>query len=328
MNFDCLTLIFDQLPSDDLVSLAELNKKLAEVVESVFKRRFASNWLVFKSSYYTGSNKLNDRDEISNFSRIIEFPKKYGQSITKLEIMDHRFWPEEDAIQLYREVNLHCSETLKKLHILNDDLDIFAGISLPFQNIDEVSLRGWFRRVDNSDLAFGQIFPALKKLELDMNIHMVPIYYQVLENLEHLICQCDEDYKISYLKIMIRRNTHIKKLTLKYVRPEFLKFVSETLPDIEYLDIGEFLEHNSLGVNNFQFHFERLKSLIVRGHNNERNIQIQYANRLIANSPQLINVDLYFTSNRDIDSMINEQFSNDWNITSYDHYFSLRRTLN
>lgn len=113
---------------------------------------------------------------------------------------------------------------------------------------------------------------------------MINIGYEIMPHLKYVKTHCGDDWKIPQIKTLMRRNSQIKQLTLIRVKSDFLQFVGITLPDLEHLEIVCFLEHN-LGMDNFQFNFERLKSLIVRGNTCERDFRIQSVISFVANAP-------------------------------------------
>lgn len=326
MNFDCLTIIFDQLPSSDLTSMAELNKASFSIVDAVYRRRFSKNLLVFKSPYYTGSNPLKNRDEISDLPTMFKTLEKFGPLITNLEIMNHRYWSAQEAKKLHKLVSLHCSETLTKIRILGDDVDIFADISMPFKVAKDVSLVGWFKRTDNSKFTFSGLFPSVRRLKLQMNIHMMNISGEKMAYLEHLITECGEPHKIPSVQKLLTNNPHIKNLTLDRVRPDMLQFASKELLQLETLEVNCYLETLE-GNQHLEFDFWELKNLVVRNNACEVDFKIQSVIELLESSQHLMSLELYYRWGHDtrltFDALKQRFSDDDCIITEFDEHFAV-----
>lgn len=278
LNVDCLQLIFDEIPINDLFSLAKTNKKrIGFIVDDYIERhKFAKKEVIFvdpPKSYFQESvsdwKELDDHIEVGNVATISDFLQRFGHLVSNLRIKfytsfvyreDH--YSESEMHNIFRLINLHCSETLSQFTILTkvDTNNTFQSFRKPFKNLRKLSLEGEYNNVTN----FNEIFPSIRDLSLSS------IYYdrlglldQSISTLEHLTISQDQGWMIPDTKTFIRLNSHIRSLFLIKFIPWYLSFVAEELPHLEKFIISDHVtraEKLSDEIVNQVVHFEHLKS--------------------------------------------------------------------
>lgn len=273
LNEDCKLLILDYLPVFDLLLLARMNTNLFAVVEVILKQRFLNKQLIFRAPYE--SHELEDarscvkeeHDHIQMTSSPVIFTtlKDFGHTISNLNVVHFMAGPKIEDQLIYESINVYCSETLSHFHLRNNGNDIFVKLTKPFKAVQQLSLTGPFKSVNNSDFSFIEIFPSLRQMNLAVeDMHGLDVGAHKIPHLDQLRAELWGSNNIAPLKQLIQINPQIRHLTLISVKPDLLEFVAEKLPHLENLQL-EFYSEENVDVNKFRLNFEHLKSFIMTG---------------------------------------------------------------
>lgn len=276
LNLDCQLLIIENAHIYDLINLSEVNKHFQFVVEDVLKRKFAKHPIAISYDYtmsepeYPKSykNESEDRIDIYSVPVLSRVFRKYGHLIRALNIFHTFELNKEHAQMMYRDV-LYCSDTLNELLIFNRMNDMFAEFNRPFKKLEHLRLEGSFKRMNNSNLNFAELFPSLRKLTLQMrNIYDLNISDYKYPFLECLSVDSWSKTRVLSLKKLIQNHSEIRSLHLTSVDGDLFQFVADRLPNIEMLDIGlyEQKENSDWPYRNVNFHFENIKSATLNGY--------------------------------------------------------------
>lgn len=269
-------LIFGPLNLFELLSVAATNTYLLFVVEDILRRRFLRKSLIFHGPYYSFDNlqqskfffqETDDEIIIKHLPTILKSIEYFGHIILSLTIV-HRYNSfGNETSEIYRLVNVHCSGTLSQIHISNTNKKSgFDAFKNPFERVENVTLRGHFQKLSNSNYSFDEIFPSMQQLNLDaVEIDDLNWCDKQISHLTHLSI----DTRTIDSKQLIRNNPQIRNLALKSVTPELLHFVAIELPLLENFDIAFYNENVMDNYPIFHFngsfavHFDHLKRFKV-----------------------------------------------------------------
>lgn len=281
---DCLFEIFDYLSLDDLAHILATCKRLNEVAQSVFLRKFQQHPIEISSScisaWHNGQHitcKQHSRRE-PNFLNFFHY---FGKVITQLSI---QFDKQLTASRLKGCLFNNCSETLTKLTMRGIDVNHdFGVLTKKFPNVEELSLYS----VDGTDIeSLLECFPSVTQLEL-VNCHKYNRVYskrmnsttlkrhpfrpnitKLFPRLQRFKYGDDASHFESELvKSVMRRSPNLRSLSIgvtSYVQPfaiDDLYEITTFSPNLETLEVWN--------INNFcrdiSRSLPRLKKFIVNG---------------------------------------------------------------
>lgn len=277
LNEDILLMILEQMKLYDLVSLNEAQRELSFIIESVLKHKFARTMVVFqlpkenqKSTYFENRELIILHN--ANISHSSEFLMRFGHLISNLRINEPSVFAANELRRLFHLINFYCSETLTKMHMLFYQYrDIFKQIEKPFKNVNTLLLSQALDNFGNENFTFPEIFPALRELEFKYFDPTKELSWsdQTFPNLVNLnISMGFNNESIKNFKRIIKSNPQIQKLEFTNLyRPEnshkLLRFLSEHLPDLEYLRYIGRKYRKGVNDTNVPIHFANLKTLIL-----------------------------------------------------------------
>lgn len=279
LNFDCLLLIFETLPLIELLTMVETNNSLFPLIETAFRSRISKKVLILRNPIdehpkYADLNveEFDDRIEIGHILTIHRILRNFGNLITNLKILKPFKLSDSEAKKIYRNINIHCADTLTHFHLKDQYHDVFAEFKRPFNAMETLYLEGYFTKVENANATFNMIFPSLRRLILEsVNIHLINVSDQKMSQLEHFETENFGSFKTSSIKQLIENNPQIRSLSLKAVRPNLLQFVAEKLPRLQNLTLDYYVE-DSEHIDGSGLNFRHLKRLEMRGSNMPSNI--------------------------------------------------------
>lgn len=272
LNVDCQLLILDRLSTAKLLSLAQINnRRLFELIEKVFKGRFAQKAITLSDPYFFHGQffvgfEIEDHADHIEFKHLPSISKMlqlFGHLWSRLYIKNTFRLPEKSAQKMYHLINNYCSESLVALHISNQYNDIFARLWKPFETVYALSLDGSFKDFGNSHFTFTELFPAIKILDLgSSNIGAMDFSNERLSNLEHLLADNQDYLTTQTLERIIINHPQMQCLTLKSVKSELLQLASE----LQQLKELVLINYDDINIGNVSLHFQHLKSFTVKGY--------------------------------------------------------------
>lgn len=297
LNVDCQLMILERLNVPSLISIAETNKYFAKLVPSVLQRIFAKKLVIFHIPYYSDKIDLNvfetdDDIQIQNIRTISKLLQKYGHLISRLKI-EQFYSTGNGAYFIQNLTNLYCSEALIELHMVFVHFTSHVASSSrysakhsveefkkPFKRLERLFLHGDFKDLNNQELDFNEIFPALRYLSLELigvqNISWVDQNFSHLKELHAQIWSTHEIagfFSESAVEKLISTNPQIQRLTLRNSSGKLLKFIASELPAVEHLGL-ELCADPAQNILDRKIHFENVKSfkMYANIHNLLRNI--------------------------------------------------------
>lgn len=273
LNGDCQWMIIKEMDMDDLPAVAEAHDHIAYAVADVLRRKFATKMIVIgEAGYYqnfgnaVNMEEFDDRIELRRHSAVPKILKNFGHLISKLMVLHEFTIPDDVAQSIYSAINLYCSDSLTELQIFNQNY-VFAEFKKPFKNVEFVLLGGFFDDLNNSNMTFAELFPAMRQLSTIK-------FYSIDANLfahhfPHLTTLTDEKQKWGDDKFhqydslinLIKLNPQIQNLTLRCAIPKLLQVVNDKLPQLQHLGLNFYRDIDS---DEYNINFEHVKSILVK----------------------------------------------------------------
>lgn len=229
---------------------AELDEEFSSLARDVLEQKLAVKTIVFGTPYMKPSTKNIHVQEMDDFIRIQNFAvastllQNFGHFIQSIRIDE--YFLDANAKEIYRLVNLHCSETLKKIHLKNSMEDFSYELDKPFNHVKTVHLEGDLRNVADLELNFNKIFPQMRQLILGKlkiyNTDSIEIEFPNLHIFDVEVFEHDIQGRFTedVVEKMIRKNPQIRHLILKNASLKLLNVVNDELKKIETLQVHEY----------------------------------------------------------------------------------------
>lgn len=224
LDNDCLEQIFKYLPLKDLLNVADSNKRLKEVADTVFALNYGEKELnLIDSNEVLGANLITSSTEIhvGDLKATLQVLRCFGQSISKLVINRSGDKNHSDAqfnailYTILSHVNVFCTESLTDIKIIGDDRLRIDRLEYSFTNVKQVQI--W-----NCELAeetrLDHLFPYVEKMYLCgiriTNWHSIEGRYPMLDDLKvYRILFYDIEYDMfnsEYCATIVKANPQLK----------------------------------------------------------------------------------------------------------------------
>lgn len=232
-----------------MIRLAELDDEFSSHVRDVLEQKLAVKTIVFGTPYMKPSTKHIHVQEMDDFIRIQNFEvastllQNFGNFIQSIRI--DQYFLDAKAKEIYRLVNLHCSETLKKIHLKNAMEDFTDELKKPFNHVKTVHLEGNLKNVADLELNFNKMFPEMRQLIVGKvkiyNTNSIEIEFSNLQTLNVEMFGHDIQGRVTedVVEKMIRKNPKIHHLVLKNVSPKLFLVANTVLIKIETLQVTD-----------------------------------------------------------------------------------------
>lgn len=230
-----------------MIRLTELDDELSSRARDVLERKLAAKTIVFGTPYMKPSTKNIHIQEMTDFIRIQNFAvastllQNFGHLIQSIRIDE--YFLDTKAKEIYRLVNLHCSETLKKIHLKNSMEDFSNELRKPFNHVETVHLEGDLKNLADLELNFNKMFPEMRHLILGkikiFNTNSIEIEFPNLQTLDIEVFGHDIQGRITedVVEKMIRKNPQIRHLVLKNASSKLFLVAYNVLKKIETLQV-------------------------------------------------------------------------------------------
>lgn len=241
LNDDCKLLILEELDIASLIEMAEINQNIGSLSADVYRRKFSHKGIEIREPFWlddsiseneNGMIQLRDMDIITRVFRL------FGQSIVKLKI---QFWKNhlEQVRQTIALASQYC-DSLIHFELKSFDEDVLKNVTKPFVKVETVSFDGQFSRLASDTLSLNEMFPNMRNLLLQ-RAHIDDKKSVILSfpHLRHLQLDFLELYAFTNEQILnlTRLNPHIRSVNLQKVSMTFIKLLSESLPNLESLEL-------------------------------------------------------------------------------------------
>lgn len=277
--------ILDELDLYSLTMTAIANKKLTELADDVFKRKFARKAIgIFGPLSMDPRYSVHILDTIItnyNFEVFSLILKTFGHLIEKVVIG-------YDGITLDQRKDIHnlifeYSRNLTSVELMEWDENVLKAFTNPLLAVDHLTLSGnlktksdgVFNFFDKNSLKLNEIFPNIRKLSLDRlwvtNPSILNVHFSQLDYVRITLLPAPFNHPLEYyfskakpaMEKLFEKNPQIRNLTIHNCNSlDYIRIVAENLPELEYfrVNFGR-IEENYSGN---QFHFENVKKLYMK----------------------------------------------------------------
>lgn len=272
LNMDVQLAILEKMYLKDLLSIAQTNQYLLSLSKLVFRQRFLHNRLHIFDPRNTTCNERLDGGQMfmMNYETISKMLKYFGALTSHLKV-EFTWNPARSMNTVMSEifnsvinlVNLHCSESLVEFHIASVYESFFSEISKPFKRVEKVTLQGLFNELNSPNLTFTQLFPAMRSLNLRECPEVLNKSFldQNFPNLEHIaISMWYDPSHITHADVVkiMENNPQIRSVVLHSCNRNFLKIMSDLLPNLEQLEMENYSTRNEVEAPD-QINFKNVK---------------------------------------------------------------------
>lgn len=273
LSDDILYKILYYLELQDLLHASESMPQRANITDEVFQRKYLKNEplvRVYVHIRHAGHAVKFFDNEITIYGHSYgkRVFKQFGGFLKNIKVHYDTFVDNFPAEIINRFLNRYCSESLKRLQLdYWSDLIDLSDFEIPFKNVDELIVTASVALKEiTAPKSMNELFPNLHRINLkfekDSNISFIDGQFVLIDHF-HLTVRYIDDAKrpemIEQLKEFIIKNPSIRsiEISLDY-SPNFLKFLSKTLLDLESLNI------NPLRIDdNDTVQFEKVKTLVI-----------------------------------------------------------------
>lgn len=193
--------------------------------------------------------------EHHDFDVILDILKEFGHLISKLTL-DYDSVDEHHRSLLNQQINKFCAKSLTDIELIQCNENDFSEFQEPFEKVESVQMN--FGHLMNATSRFDRLFPSVRRLDLG-GMHFVHPDF-VEHHFEHLELLAMESLEKGNLRSVERRlqlNPQLKHVSLFRCNWNLLKIISETMPDLESLELNGFNDFSNYAGNDI--HFEQLK---------------------------------------------------------------------
>lgn len=228
----------------DLLNLAQVNTEFANITSDVYRRLYSNYEIRIQKTdcehfeepcdiKSPGYITLRDINVLANLM------KYFGNHIRKLNIWNRPYSSysrEKDWIKVHRIINKYGSETLTHLQLRNVSKTLWPQFLVPFKNVEMLDIE--ILR-DTDGMKLNQLCPKLKDLRInffkEVNFDFIDCELPQLEHFE--VKFYAGIYHTEQIIGLIKKNPQIRSINTVPTNPEFVKLVSELLPQLENVSL-------------------------------------------------------------------------------------------
>lgn len=269
----CLESIFKHLNANDLTNIADTCEYFASTARLIYKRKYSEEQLFVSRSGHNLSLGWKAKLDVT----LASFMKHFGKLIKSLIIVygygsygnEMHHWRRAERL-----ISEHCADTLECIRISGHDKGwaIMEALDKPFNSVEEIHIDTVHRPGPNKIFGMNileKMFPKLIRLTVK-DLHPLEFTNGPLRHLKEFNFNPFQRYHLGVhektLRTFLEQNSHIEKLSMfcgKYYlwTNEWFSFLSESLPNLEYLDI-DITMHESVSYDIVQF--KSVKSFVLR----------------------------------------------------------------
>lgn len=279
LNIDCLEAILELLELDDLIQVADSNKRLQHASKFVFIRKYGR--LEMQSRIRSDPVKIciettKKHMTVYKLKSRLQLLRNFGSLISQILL---------ESICLTTPVyvdyiNEFCSDSLTGIGVSMYDEDVLHILKKPFTKVKTVHLTTYFIRQENS---LGRLFPNMQTLKLSyiradylhtafFSNHFPCLEYFELNPIRYTgdswSYKDDDPLKAEAIKGLLRLNPQLKRLCMKgrnQSDADILQVFHEQETSLEYLELigfEDFFEY----FNEEKFHLTNVKHLSILTH--------------------------------------------------------------
>lgn len=255
--------IFDWLPFNDLVNMAEMSPRIHEIIEAYYmihKYHLDERSIIIDASDHSYSIIDSDTNDvlIHSYSGVLYFLRHFGSVLKHLEISRY-FCDDMKFAQIIHFVQMYCKDTLEMIDLRNE-ADISIDLwDASFPRVRNVSISN-FSRPKN----LPHIFPNIQNLSVTL-YQKIDFDHLYLPELKHFsFRQIDINCDINFLKNTIRLNQQLQSIHIdRMLDTDFMQFLTENLRNLTNLSVKDYPFDYSANKNLANISFPNVKKLSV-----------------------------------------------------------------
>lgn len=270
LDLDIQFYIWENLQLNDLISLAETNERFSMLAGDIFRRKHSKKTLEIDfMDFAEESIIVSDKIISMNDSEIIlKLLKKFGHFMKKLAIKPS----DVNQTDIIQAINLFCADTLIEIDIHNFQSNFFEHMTKPFTQLKGLSLQGIFKRLMSPTLNLAELFPAMQNLTFEFVIVEDPNcssdIAKAFPNLQHLSVNAHQFSNPNHINEddfteLIKKNPQIRTLTLQNCDRNLLKVVNEIHPNLEVLELFDYVKLRNSEHDEGRIVFKNLKKFVI-----------------------------------------------------------------
>lgn len=228
----------------DLIKLANVavthpnNYAAAEILyrEKYGKLRITISGYQMNFVYFhiTATNTIG----LYDFDFTLTVLKLFGHLIPSL-LIDYEAYTDKQRKQIDQHINEYCAKTLNYFEIGYCRGNEFANLPGPFTNVENVRFK--FGVINSENIRFDKIFPNVRRLDLGSVLYTDSNCFEHnFTHLEYLDISRFHTGAHSKLAKTLEMNSHVPSILIYQCSLEFLKIVSEKVPNLKNLEISHF----------------------------------------------------------------------------------------
>lgn len=238
---------------------------VSSVAASVFRQKYRDYETIIsdRMNYIEKEFEIDDNSKriiIRTFAISLKFIKHFGYVVRQIKIQN-QFFNQEKAATVNQCINQHGSDSLVHLDLNHIKDDTFEQYSIPFKNVESLSFiidPSYFHEANPGILNLNEIFPKLRHLNLFVteNIDLKFLQYEFPQLIDlklkvFFFVRNGTDHVAKFLE----KNQQIRSITLLYHQDDYVRVISEKLPNIENVTFQGF------DAGNETLCFENVKNL-------------------------------------------------------------------
>lgn len=237
VNNDCLRAIFNHLNLIDLLNVADTSKRLKQIAEMEFERKYKTNQVHF-AHVRPNPNRCvtvnGYRIVIGDLKTCLQLLRCFGHIVNEIELNFGNIEAKFSA-EIERCLAEFCSQSLLFLSMFDNKSGhlIFDAVEKSFMKIISLHLENCHIGAKTS---LTKLFPNMTNLYLHSNFYENPAILQ--ENFPFLFIFSTENLNESNIREILRLNPQLEKLYIhSNYSPELIRYANENLPKLEDLHL-------------------------------------------------------------------------------------------
>lgn len=250
LNTDVYYEMLDSMNMDDLMNMMEAIPQLSPFGVSIYQKRYKDVIVTIRGALITKNPgmdflKFGNSPELCFKTQevILKVLKHFGCVIQRLyvesRLISHSI---VETININQYINKYTSASLVHLDLNEIDYEIIDQFTVPFRNVESLNFTVLIdmRTISTRNITLNDLFPKLKKLKMEL---WADIDYSFivceLPQLQHLTLHIYNWKRQHQFDSLIRKNPQIGSIDVRYSPLDYIKFISEQLPNVENLTLFE-----------------------------------------------------------------------------------------
>lgn len=259
---ELLLIIFENLNLREFNIIAKSNQFYGRIALTAFKHTFGNKSLIINENgiYIETQQKQRASDygavKSGDMDVMYSTLKLFGHLITKL-IINYKHFRSWECGQVNARISKYLGTSLIEITLWKFNSIHFKNFIGPFEKVQILTIDECF--IYSNDINLPNVFPSLRNLQFTydekLRFSLFEHHFAHLEEINELSYQGD----VERIKTLLQLNPQLRKLKIQYITWEFLKKLSNLLPQLERLEIAVLSAQNSF--NELEIHFENLRTL-------------------------------------------------------------------